>query len=92
MKIEITHKRVPIGNDIIVKVHAENKERISSVQTKLDRFNIGKDSLKPPNVSYERIFPKQGSVSPGRRHTVTVKVRDKDGNEHIATYKWTDIG
>lgn len=92
MKIEITHKRVPIGNDITVKVSAENKERISFVQTKLDRFSIGNDRLSPPNVSYERIFPKQGSASPGRRHTVTVKVRDQDGNDHNATHKWTDIG
>jgi len=92
MKIEITHKRAPVGNDITVKVNAENKERISSVQTKPDRFTIGKDALNPPNVSYERIFPKQGSASPGRRHSVTVKVIDQDGNDHNATYKWTDIG
>ena len=92
MKIEIIHKRVPIGNDITVKVNAENKERISSVQTKLDRFSIGNDRLNPPNVSYDQVFPKQGSASPGRRHTVTVKVRDKEGNDHVATHKWTDIG
>ncbi|HLE24434.1 MAG TPA: hypothetical protein VI935_02150 [Thermodesulfobacteriota bacterium] len=47
----------PQGNDITVKVNAENKERISSVQTKPDRFTIGKDALNPPNVSYERNFP-----------------------------------
>lgn len=52
MKIDITHKRAPIGNDITVKVNAEGEERISSVQTKLDRFNIGNDRLNPPNVSY----------------------------------------
>jgi len=82
MKFSIQHQRAPIGNDIVVGIEAEGKERISRVTTTLDGFDIGDEVLNPPGVSYEHQFPRAGEARPELQHQLTVKSADR---------RWEDI-
>jgi hypothetical protein len=89
MTIEITHKRALTGNDITVKA-TDEKKGVSTVETKLDGFMIGRDTMDSGSLSYERTFTCQGSFTPGDEHTVEVTASNGAGRFSRATHKWTD--
>jgi hypothetical protein len=90
MKFTISHIRALSGNDISVKVEAENDQSIQSVLTRLDGFQIANDVLASPNDVYERAFKGTGTAGIGNEHTLIVTVELEDGNTHSATSIWTD--
>ena len=90
MKFTISHIRALSGNDISVKVEAENDQSIQSVLTRLDGFQIANDVLATPSDVYEHAFSGVGTAGIGTQHTLTVSAELEDGNVHSATSIWID--
>lgn len=90
MNIQMKHARALMGNDVAVSVAVEKDEVIANVDTELDGFTIGNDTLAAGSQSYERVFPGVGDARPGEEHTLVVTVATEDGAEHSATSIWVD--
>jgi len=90
MKFTISHTRALSGNDISVKVEADNEKSIQSVLTRLDGFQIANDVLANPSDVYERAFKGTGTAGIGTEHVLIVSVELEDGNVHSSTSIWSD--
>jgi hypothetical protein len=90
MKFTVNHARALMGNDISVRVEADEGKAIQRVQTELDGFELANDQLADPSDSYERTFLGAGTAGPGTEHTLVVSVEQDDEKIHSSTSIWAD--
>ncbi len=88
MKIDIKHsKNILMDWDIDVTVTAENQEKISSVEIRVNDFPEVNEAQDEPVNSWEKQLTQQGQF-PGD-NKVVVTVFDQNGNNTIAKQEWT---
>jgi hypothetical protein len=88
MKIAITHARnVLMGWDIDVNVNADNNEKISFVEIRVNGFPEVSETPDGAVDAWEKQLTQQG-VFPGD-NTVLVLVRDQNGNDTRSKQAWT---
>jgi hypothetical protein len=90
MKFTINHARAIEGNDIYIRVQADDGKSISSVRTELDGIDLADDDLSSPSDFYEHMFPRAGSAAPGMQHTLIINAELADGTAHSSTSIWSD--
>lgn len=89
MEFTLTHTRKTIGQEIEVKVEADEDQKISLVRTEFDGSTLADDALASPTVQYDRTFEGAGAGI-GQQHTLVVTATDEDGNSESATKMWID--
>lgn len=88
MKIAITHARgVPFGWNIDINVTADNGEKITFVEVRVNGFADVDETPDDPVDSWEKQLTQKG-VFPGD-NTVEVLVRDQNGKDTRAKQEWT---
>ena len=90
MRFTLGHSRAVMGQDISVAVEGGEGQIVRLVETDLDGFTLGQDTLDLPSVSYEREFRQAGDAAPGMDHKLTVVASDDQGRQERATRIWTD--
>jgi hypothetical protein len=91
LRIEITHARGFIGQEVHVVVVCETEVSLSTVTTTLDGAELESFAAPIGLQQYERDFSQVGSASPGQEHTAQVDTIDTEGKQVSAVARWTDV-
>jgi hypothetical protein len=91
MKFAFTIQRNPLGgNDIDVQITAEGDETITTVSVLLDDSELCNVSVDESTTSWERMFLRAGSGSPGMDHVLVATAIKSDGKRASGRREWTD--
>jgi hypothetical protein len=91
MKFVFTIQRNPLGgNDIDVQITADGDETMSAISVILDDSELCNVSVDESTMSWERMFLRAGSGSPGMDHVLVATVIKPDGKRASGRREWTD--